>query len=318
MLTPSSFLPAELTPLYPFLLYSMISMVLLFVDPARFRKNALVRFGIFSGVLLAAEYWLVFHVAMGGSFIILPALASSLAAIILGGVLWPILYVLGSSSVKHGGWIIATIALFLLASALVLASAIVAGSGTLLPTVVLCWSSTPWALVSYVATSYFLMRRGAAKFRFSLAQLLGFVTWFAAHCGAWRLSFILMLDEYSRLPTTPPPGCFVCTAAAGGHPRVVHGEDYRAANGTAFRVNDQLRVLKAFELLLLSISPKGHLACRWIYDRLGPRLAAMLVHPLLADVRLFRLEARRVHCARLFALGDTRQDGTDLQALQDV
>ena len=77
---------------------------------------------------------------------------------------------------------------------------------------------------------------------------------------------------------------------AGGHRRVVRGEEFLGANGSAYRVNDQLRVLKAFELLLMSVSPQGHLACRWVYDRLGPRLAAMLVHPLLADMGYFALK----------------------------
>ena len=55
----------ESAPLYPFLLYCMTSMVLLFANPARFRENAWVRFGIFSGVLVAAEYWVLFQVAFG-------------------------------------------------------------------------------------------------------------------------------------------------------------------------------------------------------------------------------------------------------------
>ena len=102
-------------------------------------------------------------------------------------------------------------------------------------------------MASYVATSFHLIRGSETRFRFSLAQLLGFVSWFAAHCSAWRLSYVWMLEEYSRLPTTPPSGCFVCTAAASGHPPVVRGEDYPAPGGATYRVNDQLRVLKAFE-----------------------------------------------------------------------
>ena len=124
------------------------------------------------------------------------------------------------------------------------------------------WCSTPWALAAYVATSFQLIRGSETRFRFSLAQLLGFVSWFAAHCSAWRLSYVLMLEEYSRLPTTPPERCFVCTAVAGGHACVVRGEEYLAPSGAAYRVNNQMRVLKAFELLLASTGPRGHLACR--------------------------------------------------------
>ena len=185
---------------------------------------------------------------------------------------------------------------------------VVTAAAPLIGLLVVAWCSTPWALASYLIASIRLLRGREERLRFSLTQLLGFVSWFAAHCGAWRVSFIQMLEEYSRLPTTPPQGCFVCTAVANGHPRVVHGENYLAPNGTAHRVNNQLRVLKALELLLASISPKSHVACRWIYDRLGPRLAAMLVHPALADIGYFVLkpvEWIALVCLRLAIPGRT-------------
>jgi hypothetical protein len=125
---------------------------------------------------------------------------------------------------------------------------------------------------------------GAARFRFSLAQLFLVFGWLSLHLGAWRISFILMLREYAALPLSPPPQCFICAAVATGHPRVVRSEEYLDPNGTAFRVNDQLRFLKGFELLLASLSPRLHRLCRWVYDRVGPRLAATLWHPLLADL----------------------------------
>ncbi len=278
----------ESMPLYPFLLYNMTSMVLLFASPARFRENVLVRFGIFSGVLLAAEYWLIFQAAFDPS-IVWQVLLSALAAILPWGI-WQFLGLFG----KYRLWIVGGASVILLVSAA--ASRVVFPVGVF----VCLWCSTPWALASYVATSFHLIRGSNARLRFSLAQLLAAVSWFAAHCSAWRISFIWMLEEYSRLPTTQPERCFVCTAVANGHPRVVHGEDYLAPNGTAYRVNDQLRVLKAFELLLASFSPKGHLACRWIYDRLGPRFAAMLIHPLLADIGYFALKP--VECLALICL----------------
>ena len=148
-----------------------------------------------------------------------------------------------------------------------------------------------------------------------LGELLGLVSWFAAHCGAWRLSFIWMLEEYSQLPTTEPNRCFVCTAAARGHRRVVHGEDYRAPNGSLYRVNDQLRILKAFELLLLSTSPHAHCICRRVYDRVGPMLAAVLVHPA-GRRRLLRPQTIRMDCAHLPGHGDTRQKGFGLSPLR--
>ena len=282
---------SESLPLYPFLLYSMTSMVLLFANPARFRENGWVRFGIFSGVLVAAEYWLIFQVAFNAS-IVWQVVLSALAVVLPWG-LWRIVGWLGR---KYPQGIVG--AVLVLLGLLTLPLLLVPG----IPIFVCLWCSTPWALAAYAAASCHLLRGSKTPLRVSLAQRLGAVSWFAAHCGAWRLAFLWMLEEYSRLPTTPPDRCFVCTAAARGHRRVVHGEDYRAAHGTAYRVNNQLRVLKAFELLLASLSPASHRACRWIYDRLGPRLAALLVHPLLADVGYFALkpvEWVAVVCLRL-------------------
>jgi hypothetical protein len=99
-----------------------------------------------------------------------------------------------------------------------------------------------------------------------------------------------MLEEYSRLPKNAPPTCFVCTAAAKGHPSVVRSQRYIACDAAVYAVNDQLRTLKAFELLLAHVSPRGHRVCRWAYDRVGPLLAAILCHPLLADLGYFALK----------------------------
>ena len=45
-----------------------------------------------------------------------------------------------------------------------------------------------------------------------------------------------------------------------------------------------MRYLKAFELVWARVAPRGHRLCRRCYDRLGPAAAAMLVHPLAADL----------------------------------
>ena len=71
---------------------------------------------------------------------------------------------------------------------------------------------------------------------------------------------------------------------------MVRSEPYRTADGAVFAVTDQLRMLKAFEQLLLCISPGLHRRCRAIYDALGPRLAARLRHPLLATIAYFALK----------------------------
>ena len=188
----------ESVPLYPFLLYCMTSMVLLFAAPARFRENAWVRFGIFSGVLVAAEYWLLFQVSLHAQH---PGCSIRFGdrrnpavghLAVLGLVVW------GAPPVDT--------------RRCNRPPALSCRCDRSVPGVIVSFlcCSTPWALAAYVATSFRLIRGSETRFRFSLAQLLGFVSWFAAHRSAWRLSYVLMLQEYSRLPITPPERCFVC------------------------------------------------------------------------------------------------------------
>jgi hypothetical protein len=150
--------------------------------------------------------------------------------------------------------------------------------------------ATPWAVAAYgyMAFSVFRHNRGD-RFQFTLRQLLGVTTWLAAYMGCWRLSVILMLREYATLPTEAPD-CYVCTAASRGHRWLVRAEEHFGTSGEVHRVNDQMRRLKCAELVLKQSAPSVHRACRAIYDRVGPPMAATLVHPLLADVAYLSLK----------------------------
>jgi hypothetical protein len=281
-------------PLYPLLLYSMTCMTLLVFAPDRFVKKFVVRFGVYTGVLLAVQYWLVFGVALVGGD---PAELFTLAffSLIAVGIPWPLAWALVLLVRRYGQQALWIIAAPVLGLSIVIAAA--TGDPGLIvgfPFVILfvCLAcATPWAVASYTVMAIFAARHsGVERLRFSLARLMGVVTWAAAFFGAWRTSVLLMLEEYAKLPTTPPPSCYVCTAAARGHRRLVGAEQYVGPGGRVYHVNDQMRYLKAAELLLAAICPGVHRTCRRAYDRIGPRLAAMLIHPLLADVAYLLLK----------------------------
>lgn len=276
-------------PLYPFLLYNMTSMTLVVLDPRRFGRNPLVRFGIYTGAPLAVGYWVVFQIAMG-------MVVDEAPWAIAFGVPWRVFWSLLAVLVPVG--------LFLLLRFLVrkldmidawtLSIALVAclfGLAGPLAVFVCLVCATPWAVASYAAMSILLFRDGGAeRLRFTLAQLMGVVAWAAAWLGAWRGSFLWMLHEYSKLPTSPPDDCYVSTAAARGHRRLVGSEEQVSCCGKVLLVNAQMRHLKAAELLLASVSPRMHRACRWVYDRIGPVLASALVYPVLADAAYLGLK----------------------------
>jgi len=266
-------------PQYPFLAFCMICLGLLVVHPARFWHHPVVRFGIYTGVLVAAEHWLVFLVAAGGDMAVVQFVLLSGAAVLVPWLVWRILMFLVRESRQDAA--VFVVILF------------VVGAFAFFHVVIFVslWCSTSWALATYSSVAVCLLRRsGATPFRFSLAQLMLAFGWLSGHLAACRLSFLAMLDQYARLPLSPPGGCFVCTAAAKGHPCVVRSEPYVGPDGERSAVNDQLRRLKAWELLLAAVSPGLHRRCRWAYNRVGPKLASALRHPLLADAGYLALK----------------------------
>lgn len=293
-------------PLYPFLLYNMTCMTLLVFAPGRFVKSFVVRFGIYTGVLLAVQYWVVFVIALAGdanpfAAVSAAALYSSLAVFIPSLIACGLVLLL-----RRFGWTILGL-IVTLVFVLSIALGIATGTPSLIfPFLVfiLCLAcSIPWAVACYGIMAIYVARHsGVKRFRFSLAQLLGVVTWLAAFLGACRTSVLWMLQEYAKLPTTPPEGCYVSTAAARGHCRLVGAEEYAAPSGKVYRVNDQMRYLKAAELLLAALSPPAHRTCRRVYDRIGPVLAARLAHPLLADAAYLSLKPAEWSCRAGLAL----------------
>jgi hypothetical protein len=164
--------------------------------------------------------------------------------------------------------------------------------------------STPWAVASYATMSFLLIRHRKEKgFQFTLAQLMGVVTWFGGYCAAWRVAYLIVLEEYAKLPAKAPQRCYLCTAAARGHRRWVRSEEFIAADGGKCRVNDQLRCFKAFELLLLAGSPRLHRLCRRVYDAVGPAMARAIMYPLFADIAYAALKPLEWFCrAMLFTV----------------
>ncbi|MEE8453128.1 MAG: DUF6688 family protein [Thermoguttaceae bacterium] len=279
-------------PLYPFLLYSMVCLTLLVLNPAKWSKMFVVRLGIYGGVLLALEHWVLFAFADSKPIVML--IGTGVGALLFGGlivlVLWAVAY--------HFRRCVPFFAMGVIVALLLL---LVFGESACEFIVGLfffdyLYFSTPWAVAAYSIVSLDLLRhQGTGRFRFSLAQLFGVITWLAAHFGAWRASVNWMLIEYAKLPTTPED-CYVCTAAAKGHGWLTRTERCRCPSGRRYRVSDQMRRLKAIELILRYTSPRLHRTCRAIYDRIGPALAARLVHPWLADVAYLSLKPLEWSC----------------------
>ncbi len=103
--------------------------------------------------------------------------------------------------------------------------------------------------------------------------------WMAGLAATFVAKIVLAQHEYSRLRDTPPGGCFIVTAAARGHRRLVGS--WRGVGGVV--ENMQLRRMRAMEAVLMDRWPRFHRCLRAVYNRLGPLVARRIRWPYLAD-----------------------------------
>jgi hypothetical protein len=291
---------------YPLLAYSMVCLVLLVVNPARFSQSVWVRMGIYSGLVLAIQYFaLVFCpsnlditalIAGGGVLLFFLAMAIAIPWGI-GAALAGLTHIYGLRRVMIG---LTVLALFVLSGAIaqermsgepwtdVMRDI---GGGSLVFILSICVvGGTPWAIACYgTMTVYLITKTKGLGLQFSLLRLMGLIAWLAAYLAAWRVSILRMLEEYAQLPTENP-NCYIATAAACGHRRIVGSSAAQTADGVLL-ANDQLRTLKCAELVLARLTPRIHHLCRKAYDTLGPPLATgMRKSPFAADAAFVLLK----------------------------
>ncbi|OHB74270.1 MAG: hypothetical protein A2Z34_03550 [Planctomycetes bacterium RBG_16_59_8] len=86
------------------------------------------------------------------------------------------------------------------------------------------------------------------------------------------LAILKMRELHAALPQNPP-NCYLATIAARGA-SPCHQTIIRSPSGD-FAVTRQLRIFKAWEIVVMTLFPRIHRLLRGYYDRLGPPLARM-------------------------------------------
>jgi hypothetical protein len=134
----------------------------------------------------------------------------------------------------------------------------------------------------YTLTARKLLRERPVKLGESIAFMSGTLPF-------WIASLIQSQKFHQQLPDQPPD-CFVVTAASLGHSSLV-GPFFKCQRQCCIRqANQQLMTFWAFEQLWVSKSPRSHRLFRAIYNRVGPRLAARIRNPWLADMAYLMLK----------------------------
>ncbi len=260
----------------PLLVYSIGCYLMLLLDAARFAPKFPVRFGIYSGVLLALHFSTAILLSLEPSLWFFPW-AVALVSPLIFSRLYP--WVVKKWNIKLLGGVFASLVAILALTSMIVSRNFFSPFFTVLILLVLV--APFWSFLLSAQTAIWLVKNHESKI--TILRGLSIGVWFAAYVGALRFNILKMYELYAALPPQPPD-CYIATAAAKGHPRIVGSQPVRLKNGSLIQINSQLQRLKSVELALLATSPKSHKLIRKIYDVIGKKLAAHIQNPLLADV----------------------------------
>jgi hypothetical protein len=269
-------LPEASFVFFPLLAYSIISYILLLRDTDRFARLFIVRFGIYTGTFLALQY----------SILTIFALDVSPSSILVVLLYFSPIIVTRVSRWLTSKWNAALVGYIALGIGLViLFASMIFMNNPAAPFFALALflgiASPFWAFLIAGQAALWLIKNH--EDRFTITRGLGLIAWLASYAYALRLNTLKMYELYTALPTQPPD-CYIATAAAKGHPRIVRSSVVELKSGKHLRINQQLQRLKCFELTLMVLSPRLHGFVRRIYDVIGKKLAAQIKNPYLADV----------------------------------
>ncbi len=275
-------------PMLPLVAFSMACLTLASWNFKRFRRKNLVRAGVFGGTIISLIYTVVMWVALAPRE---PGMdAKTLewfllaAALVLIAVGIPLILLWTASKHLH-----ITLRITGVVTGMALLIGIATFGGGMLFLLFIALGLAPaWAFAAYGILSLKLLR--ADQVNQKPNRILPAATAWTTAFGASMVWAVLQaLHEYAKLPTAPPPGCYVATAAAKGHRHFVGAEVFSTGEKELI-VNQQLRTLKAGEIALRTCLPRLHRAIRNVYDVAGPTVARRLNTPLKADIAFLLLK----------------------------
>lgn len=268
---------------FPLITYSVLSLLLLYGNNSKYTRF-FVRLGVYTGTVLSLQYSIILIIAFSWYVVI-----AWVTPFILFYT-FKFLYQKAGEKTKRILNILALVIAFLLLGFCF----IKIGVETLLFLVfffcvlIVLFSNPFWAFLIFLKTSFTLLKyyeQPSALGR----KIAGTLSWFALYGMIMKINVLRMYEMYASLPVESPPRCYIATAAAQGHPRIVRSGPVSLKDGNIIWVNPQLQHFKAFEIAVMAVFPKLHHLIRKIYDVIGKKLAARIRNPFLADVAFLLL-----------------------------
>ena len=298
--------PAGSLSIYPFVIYSAVSLAFYLYNEDSYGDAFWVRLGIGSGALVSVWYCIVYSMTIVHVDADDPR--TWIVAVMVFGIqcmaayfVVAVCYLLHrfwtqKNTARRDRWILITLSLtgiYLVCRFLIFGPQSAGRSFLMLPIfpfvvfVALLLCAPGFALFTYSLTSVRIFFSRKSSRQLSLFEAMTITTWIAGFLAACRLSIKMSLSAYSALPTERPSNCYVATAAARGHQRFV-GVTHLRSDGMP--INDQLCRLKAFELMLMALLPRCHRLVRLAYDRIGPSIVSRLTNKTAADLAFISLK----------------------------
>lgn len=125
-------------------------------------------------------------------------------------------------------------------------------------------------------------------------------------------AFTMTADWTFSTQIPPPPetyhGHYLCTVAAGGHPKVVRPLRTGIRCGEKIVVNRQLCIANAFEDLLEDRLPAFHRTIRYLYDKYGYPVSKHITTQTRADIVYFLMKPLEWIFLAVLYLSDTKPE----------
>ena len=267
-------------PMFGLMAYSMLAMCLLLINRPFFAQWFVVRLGVYTGMVLAGLYGIVLLAAT--QFV-----GATISAVVLAGLVVPVTafwWLIRRAGIK---WVLVGIGALAVLGLMV--AGLILGFSALPVILIAVLGSGPLVTFCACLVMGWWLYRNAPSARRTIAATW-WLTWLLSFGGSTWATTIAAMHFYQSLPKTPPNKCYIASMAARGHRRVVRSGWVRCADGHAYAVNDQLRVLKAGEVVIAALAPQLHATMRRVYDAWGPWLAARVVNAYGADAAYILLK----------------------------
>lgn len=252
-------------PFLPMVVFSQICMAAWLIVP-NWDRHLVIRLGIYGGLLVSLQFLVFVMITSGLLTFFIAAIVGPVGALLVAALVRLPKY-FRRFTIRH--LLIVTLAVALLiAFTRAMGMPISTVYRTFYVFIYVLMATPVLCVLAYTRATLTVAPRDNPLAR-AYAWIAAGLLWGASWAVSWKMAVDIMLVEYSKLSVTDP-NCYVSTAAAHGHPKLVGSSNCEDGRQP---INLQVKRLKFLEIALKTSLPGLHAPARRLYDRYGPPLA---------------------------------------------